>query len=129
MSVSRIQPKIVNSNEEYKDALFTNSTERTTYKLFVPRNVDICLFRIVITKTCNSCPGISFTVNSHSIPNEKNHIKKTIFNPHETESRVEFYPHENAWHYFELQFASNDTNDSISSTTTSSPQSSTTSIQ
>lgn len=109
--MARIQPKIVNSNEEYKDILLTNSTERSIYKFFVPRNVDICIWKITITKPCDTCPGIRFQVNSQSMPSSKNYLKEALFHSNDTEMNVEFYPHEESWHYFDLKFISNDSED------------------
>lgn len=128
MAIVRAHPKIITPNASYKDVLATNTTEPKSYKFFVPRNVDICTWRLTIVKTCMDCTDVSFFVQSHSLPNHKNYLQNTIVNVTQAnETIIDFYPHENAWHYVDLDFLvgetfkSSNSNMSQAQTTTPTP--------
>ncbi|CAO1444482.1 unnamed protein product [Diamesa hyperborea] len=105
MAIVRAHPKIITPNASYKDTIATNATEPRSYKFFVPRNVDICTWRLTIVRTCNDCTDLSFFVQSHSLPNHKNYLQNAIVNVTQAnETIIDFYPHENAWHYVDLDF-------------------------
>lgn len=105
MTVSRATLKILNSDVGFTDSLYTNATAGSSYKFFVPRNVDVCMFKLAITKTCDECHDVQFSVQSHSLPTSKNYLHSTLINSSQTDDAViEFYPHENAWHYVDLKF-------------------------
>lgn len=105
MAIVRAHPKIITPNVSFKDLLFTNATVPKSYKFFVPRNVDICTWRLTIAKTCNDCTDMSFFVQSHSLPNHKNYLQNAIVNVTQAnETIIDFYPHENVWHYVDLDF-------------------------
>lgn len=105
MAITRASLRILNSQTEFKDTLYSNASEPKSFKFFVPRNVDICTFRLTITKPCENCASISFFVQSHSLPTHKNYLQSTIINASSTnETIIDFYPHENSWHFVDLQF-------------------------
>lgn len=106
MSVSR-EPslKILNSNADFKDILYTNSSGGNSYKFFVPWNVDILTVELTIIKSCDDCIDVIFLVQSNSLPTSKSFLHSTIIKSNETGKFViEFYPHENSWHYIDLKF-------------------------
>ncbi|CRK88937.1 CLUMA_CG002537, isoform A [Clunio marinus] len=106
MTVTRASLKILNSDVDFVDFLSTNMTVGNSYKFFVPRNVDICSFKLTIKKLCERCEKINFAVQAHSLPTSKNYLNSKDINANETsETVIEFYPHENAWHYVDLKFA------------------------
>lgn len=106
MTVTRALLKILNSNQPSNDILYTNATAPNGYKFFVPRNVDICTFKLTITKVCNECKDINFYVQAHSLPTSKNYLHSAIINVStwRSDDVIEFYPHENSWHYIDLKF-------------------------
>lgn len=105
MTVTRATLKILNSDVEFTDTLQTNATFGNGYKFFVPRNVDSCMFKLAITKLCDSCHDLHFLVQPHSLPTPKNFLHSTLINSSQSSDAViEFYPHENAWHYVDLKF-------------------------
>lgn len=105
MTVTRASLKILNSDVDFADILYTNTTNGNSYKLFVPRNVDICTFKLTITKSCDGCDDINFFVQPHSLPTSKNYLHSSVINSSQTSDVViEFYPHENSWHYVDLKF-------------------------
>lgn len=112
MTVTRASLKILNSDVGFSEILYTNSTAGSGYKFFVPRNVDVCTFKLTITKTCDECHDVHFAVQSHSLPTSKNYLQTTLINSSQTgDVVIEFYPHENAWHYVDLKFFEHITND------------------
>ncbi|KAG5671933.1 hypothetical protein PVAND_002101 [Polypedilum vanderplanki] len=105
MTVTRTSLRILNSDVEFNDSLYTNATAPNSYKFFVPRNVDICTFKLTITRPCIECKDINFIVQSRSLPTAKNYLHSTIINVSQiNDDVIEFYPHENAWHYVDLKF-------------------------
>ncbi|XP_070504213.1 uncharacterized protein [Chironomus tepperi] len=105
MAVTRASSKILNADVEFSDILYTNVSTPNSYKFFVPRNVDICIFKMTITKPCIECKDMNFSVQSRSLPTSKNYLHSTIINAsHINDEIIEFYPHENAWHYVDLKF-------------------------
>lgn len=105
MTVTRAPLKILNSDVTFSELLSTNSSTGGSYKFFVPRNVDVCTFRLTITKTCEECHDVQFSVQSHSLPTTKNYLQSAVINSSQTgDAIIEFYPHENAWHYVDLKF-------------------------
>ena len=115
MTVTRALLKILNSNIPFTDTLNTNASSPNGYKFFVPRNVDICKFKLTITKTCNECRDINFYVQAHSVPTSKNYLHSALINVSAPNSVIEFYPHEDAWHYVDLKFVDS-SNGSLNST-------------
>lgn len=105
MTVSRASLKILNSDVDFSDLLYSNTTSGNSYKFFVPRNVDICTFKVTITKRCDGCDDLIFFVQPHSLPTSKNFLHSSVINSSQTSDAViEFYPHENSWHYVDLKF-------------------------
>jgi transmembrane protein 8A/B len=105
MTVTRASLKILNSDVTFTDKLHTNASAPNSYKFFVPRSVDICTFKLTITRACNECKDINFYVQSHSLPTSKNYLHSTTINVSSTNDDViEFYPHENSWHYVDINF-------------------------
>lgn len=133
MTVTRASLKILNSDVDFTDILYSNATTGSSYKFFVPRNVDVCTFRLTITKTCDSCNDIHFLVQPHSLPTPKNYLHSSVINAsHAGDAVIEFYPHENSWHYVDLKFFEQIMNEatlkgnSVNATTTSPSKSSST---
>lgn len=121
MTVTRALLKILNTDVSFSDILQTNASAPNGYKFFVPRNVDICTFKLTITRPCieSECKDINFYVQAHSVPTSKNYLHSTIINVSASSSVIEFYPHESAWHYIDLKFLDN-LNASANSTVTQS---------
>lgn len=112
MTVTRASLKILNSDVDFTDFLYTNGSLGNGYKFFVPRNVDVCTLKLTITKTCEACNDIHFFVQPHSLPTPKNYLHSSVINSSQTgDSVIEFYPHENSWHYVDLKFFEQITND------------------
>lgn len=107
MTVTRAILKILNTDIPYTDILYTNATTPNGYKFFVPRNVDICTFKLTIRRNCTQCRDINFYVQAHSVPTSKNYLHSTVINVSASNSVIEFYPHDNAWHYIDLKFLDN----------------------
>lgn len=108
----RASLKILNSDVDFRDLLYTNGTIGNGYKFYVPRNVDVCTFKLTITKTCEACSDIVFYVQPHSLPTPKNYLHSSVINSSQTaDAVIEFYPHENSWHYVDLKFFEQITND------------------
>lgn len=112
MTVIRASLRILNSDVDFADFLYTNASLGSGYKFFVPRNVDVCTFKLTITKTCDACNDIQFYVQAHSLPTAKNYLHSSVINSSQTgDTVIEFYPHENSWHYVDLKFFEQITND------------------
>lgn len=112
MTVTRASLKILNSDVEFSDILNSNTTFGNSYKFFVPRGVELCTFRLTITKSCKECNDMNFFVQPHSLPTQKNYLHSTVINSSQTSDAViEFYPHENSWHYVDLKFFEQIVND------------------
>lgn len=63
---------------------------------------------MTISKACEECKDINFSVQSRSLPTSKSYLHSTIINvSHINDEIIEFYPHENAWHYVDLKFFEN----------------------
>lgn len=120
MTVTRALLKILNSDLPFPDILHTNASAPNGYKFFVPRDVDICTFKLTITRSCTECRDINFYVQAHSLPTSKNSLHSTVINVSASNSVIEFYPHENAWHYIDLKFLDNLNASSANSTGTQS---------
>lgn len=120
MTVTRAILKILNSDIPFSDILYTNASTPNGYKFFVPRNVDICTFKLTIKRPCTECRDINFYVQAHSVPTTKNYLHSTVINVSASSSVIEFYPHENAWHYIDLKFVDNLNASSVNSTVTQS---------
>jgi transmembrane protein 8A/B len=125
MTVTRALLKILNSNMPFNDTLHTNATSPNGYKFFVPRNVDICTVKLTIAKACSECKDINFYVQAHSLPTSKNYLHSAIINVSASNSDdvIEFYPHENTWHYVDLKFFDH-FNSSLNGSTASTPSTS-----
>lgn len=106
MSVSQeASLKILNSNVDFQDVLYTNSSGGNSYKFFVPRDIDICSIELTITKLCDDCIDVIILVQSDSLPTQKSFLHNSIILSNQTGKSVfEFYPHENSWHYIDLKF-------------------------
>lgn len=105
MTVTRASLKILNSDVDFSDLLYTNASIGSSYKFFVPRNVDVCTFKLTITQPCDGCNDVFFFVQPHSLPTSKNYLHSSVINSSQTsEAVIEFYPHENSWHYVDLKF-------------------------
>lgn len=51
------------------------------------------------------CDDLNFFVQPHSLPTSKNYLHSSVINSSQTDdSVIEFYPHENSWHYVDLKF-------------------------
>lgn len=62
------------------------------------------MFKLTITKTCDECHDVHFSVQSHSLPTSKNYLHTALINSSQTgDAIIEFYPHENSWHYVDLK--------------------------
>jgi hypothetical protein len=107
MTVTRALLKILNTDIPFTDTLYTNASTPNGYKFFVPRNVDICTFKLTIKRPCTECRDINFYVQAHSVPTTKNYLHSTVINVSASNSVIEFYPHDNAWHYIDLKFLDN----------------------
>jgi transmembrane protein 8A/B len=104
MTVTRATLKIINADVVFEDSLYTNTTGNG-YKFFVPRSVETVTFRMTIMKSCEGCNDITFFVQPHSLPTSKNYLHNTLINSSQTtDTVIEFYPHENSWHYVDLRF-------------------------
>lgn len=126
MSVVHSYPRIVGAGPEYKDTLISNATEPISYKFFVPRNTDICTFKLTIAKACMECSDITFYVQSHSLPNSKNYVHSVVISANQTgDIAIDFYPKEHTWHYVDLDFLVDEielgTNDGRNSSTSPPP--------
>jgi transmembrane protein 8A/B len=129
MTVTRALLKILNSNMPFNDTLHTNATSPNGYKFFVPRDVDICTVTLTIAKACNECRDINFYVQARSLPTTKNYLHSAIINVSaSSDDVIEFYPHENTWHYVDLKFLDH-FNSSLNASTASTPSATTTTIQ
>lgn len=110
LTVARASLKILNSDQPFTDVLHTNATTPNSYKFFVPRNVDICIFKLTITRACSDCKDINFYVQAHSLPTSKNYLHSALINVStsslngDDDDVIEFYVNENAWHYVDLKF-------------------------
>lgn len=105
MTVTRATLKILNSDIDFAEILQSNATGGNSYKFFVPRNVDICTITLTISTPCETCNDMQFFVHPHSLPSAKNYLHSATINSSQTgNSVIEFYPHENAWHYVDLKF-------------------------
>jgi hypothetical protein len=105
MTVTRASLRILNSDVQFADALHTNATAPNSYKFFVPRNVDMCTFKLTITRPCAECKDIYFAVQSRALPTAKSYLHSAVINASRVNDDViEFYPHENAWHFVDLRF-------------------------
>lgn len=114
MTVARASLRILNSDVNFTDILNTNTSGGLSYKFFVPRNVDVCTFKLTITKSCDGCNDILFFVQPHSLPTSKNYLHSSVINSSQTSDAViEFYPHENSWHYVDLKFLEQITNEPL----------------
>lgn len=74
--------------------------------------MDICTFKLTITRACTDCKDINFYVQAHSLPTSKNYLHSTVINVSASsngEDVIEFYVHESAWHYVDLKFLENST--------------------
>jgi hypothetical protein len=112
MTVTRATLKILNSDVVFPDLLNSNISNGNSYKFFVPRNVDVCIFTLIITKSCDTCNDVHFLVQPHSLPTSKNYLHSSIINSSQTgDGVIEFYPHENSWHYVDLKFFEQITNE------------------
>lgn len=120
MTVSRAILKILNADIPFSDTLSSNASTPNGYKFFVPRDVDICTFKLTITRPCSECRNINFYVQAHSVPTSKNSLHSAVINVSASSSVIEFYPHENAWHYIDLKFADNSSAASGNATVTQS---------
>lgn len=107
MTVTRALLKILNTDIPFTDILYTNASTPNGYKFFVPRDVDICTFKLTIKRQCTECRDINFYVQAHSVPTSKNYLHSTVINVSASSSVIEFYPHDNAWHYIDLKFLDN----------------------
>lgn len=97
--------RILNEDVNLKDALHTNSSAGSSYKFFVPWDVDICTVEITIKESCDECNDLIFLVQSNSLPTSKRFLQSMIIPANQTgTSTIEFYPHENSWHYVDVKF-------------------------
>lgn len=122
MSIARESLKILNEDVNFKDTLHTNSTgTSSSYKFFVPWNVDICTVEIFVTESCHECNDLIFLVQSNSLPTSKLYLQSMIIPANQTgKTIIEFYPHENSWHYADLKFFEKSTDASSSAMNISS---------
>lgn len=106
MSIARESSlKMLNEDVNFKDSLHTNSSGASSYKFFVPWNVDICTVEITLTKACDECNDLIFLVQSNSLPTSKLYLQSMIIPANQTgRTIIEFYPHENSWHYADVKF-------------------------
>lgn len=124
MTVTRATLRILNSDVEFVDILYTNgSSTGNSYKFFVPRNVDICTFTLTITKACDECNDVHMLVHPHSLPTSKNYLHSSAVNSSQAgDAVIEFYPHENSWHYIDLKFLEHQsTSNQLNASSTASP--------
>lgn len=118
MTVTRAPLRILNSDVEFSDTLHSNSTNGNSYKYFVPRNVDVCTVKLTVTKRCDGCDDVIFLVQPHSLPTSKNYLHSSVINSSQTgDAVIEFYPHENSWHYVDLKFFEASANDAFQKST------------
>ena len=114
MTLTRASLKILNADVLFTDTLHSNATFGNSYKLFVPRSVEMVTFKLTITKSCTSCNDLTFFVQPHSLPTSKNYLHNTLINSRKTaDAVIEFYPHENSWHYVDLKFLEQITSDAL----------------
>jgi hypothetical protein len=105
MSVIVATTRIINANQPVQGRLTSNQTEPDSYKFFVPPNTATVTWRLTIQKFCQECSLVSFYVQSNGLPSQKNHLQNAIINPNQTgDVQIEFYPHENCWHFVDLDF-------------------------
>lgn len=93
------------------------------YKFFVPRFVDVVGLNFNIMRACNQCQAILIHVQANALPTPKNFIHSIVVSANKTsEHMIEFYPHQNVWHYIEISFVNgNDNNDSALHVTNTTP--------
>lgn len=97
--------RILNENANFNEMLHTNSSDGRSFKFFVPWNVDICTVEITINESCNECNDLIFLVQSNSLPTSKLYQQSMIVPSNQTgTTAIEFYPHENSWHYVDVKF-------------------------
>lgn len=110
-----------NTTSGNMDKSKTSNHQPIIYKFFVPRDVDVVGLRFNIVRACNQCQAIVIHVQADALPTPKNYIHSVVIYANKTsENIVDFYPHQNAWHYIEIGFLnrSKDSDGGSSSTTT-----------
>lgn len=116
MAIIQSEPITIHPNLTKTNKLIVNNTDLVSYKFYVPNSIATITWCIKITKPCQLCPEIGFYVQSNGMPSLKSYIQNTVINVNQTaDVTIEFYPHEDAWHYVDLEFvviSSNNTNSS-----------------
>lgn len=110
-----------NATNSNMDKSKTSNHQPIIYKFFVPRYVDVVGLRFNIVRACNQCQAIVIHVQANALPTPKNYIHSVVIYANKTsENIVDFYPHQNAWHYIEIGFL-NRTKDSDDRSSTTAP--------
>lgn len=105
-----------NASSNAADKSKSSNHPTIIYKFFVPRYVDVVGLHFNIMRACNQCQPIVIHVQANALPTPKSFIHTTVIYANKTsENIVDFYPHQNAWHYIEIGFenqqrGSNDSN-------------------
>ncbi|XP_035918823.1 uncharacterized protein LOC118517080 [Anopheles stephensi] len=105
MSVANAQPQMLNVDVRYEGTLAADQPEPKSFKFFVPSNVSIVTWRFTITQPCANCTDVSFHVQASALPTARNYLQNAIICPNQTgDVSIDFYPHESAWHYVDMDF-------------------------
>uniref|UniRef100_A0A182NR87 EGF-like domain-containing protein n=1 Tax=Anopheles dirus TaxID=7168 RepID=A0A182NR87_9DIPT len=105
MSVVSANPQMLNVDVRHEGTLVGDQREPKTFKFYVPSNVSIVTWRFSITQPCSNCTDVSFHVQASALPTARNYLQNAIICPNQTgDVSIDFYPHESAWHYVDLDF-------------------------
>ncbi|XP_035778518.1 uncharacterized protein LOC118459348 [Anopheles albimanus] len=113
MAVVRVTPQILHVGMRHpgtlalpvRESAAQNQSEPNTYKFFVPAGVAIVTWRLHITDACLNCTDVTFFVQAHGLPTGRDYLQNALICPNQTgDVSIDFYPHESAWHYVDLDF-------------------------
>uniref|UniRef100_A0A4Y0BGR3 EGF-like domain-containing protein n=1 Tax=Anopheles funestus TaxID=62324 RepID=A0A4Y0BGR3_ANOFN len=105
MSVTNALPQMLNVDVRHEGTLAADQQEPKSFKFFVPSNVSIVTWRFSITQPCANCTDVSFHVQASALPTSRNYLQNAIICPNQTgDVSIDFYPHESAWHYVDMDF-------------------------
>uniref|UniRef100_A0A182QQ88 EGF-like domain-containing protein n=1 Tax=Anopheles farauti TaxID=69004 RepID=A0A182QQ88_9DIPT len=106
MSVVSTKPQMLNVDVRHEGTLVADQRQDPkSFKFFVPSNVSIVTWRFYITQACTNCTDVSFHVQASALPTTRNYLQNAVICPNQTgDVSIDFYPHESAWHYVDLDF-------------------------
>lgn len=105
LSIETVTPIIIHDGQTTVNKLMSNSTDGLVYKFFVPKEIPLVSFNVVVSQ-CIDCEPINIQVDANRLPSKTNRMEGVTLIPHNIENvgDIELLPRYNAWHYITIQF-------------------------